>query len=219
MSPSATFVKKGSVGWSAFYTSDKTARTIGIIGRISGHHYLYFGTNYGLSSRTNLWLYHGRVLGRYEDEHLQMSGLIIKQQLTKDLAMGILNQWGNQRGEGVFLAMKLPLIASKGSECEGDGDEQSPRLNLHMGITWSRWRSEWEGEEWTPYIGLTYHPKARFSVIAEIQERKRDFFKPSWVIAIHYQLSRQWGFSVGLNQSGLSDRPYPFLGLSIGDIR
>ncbi len=187
----------------------------------AGHHYFYFGTSYGLSSRTGFWVYHSRVLGRYEDEHLQMSGLLLKHQVAKNLATGILAQWGNQRGEGIFVAARLPLIETK-TELKGENENEHGEmqrlsvLDLHAGIMWTKWRGEWEGEEWFPYIGLSWQPRKGWLVTAEIRERQKDFLKPSWMIAIHRQLNREWQLVVGLSQSGLSDRPYPFFGLGVG---
>lgn len=184
---------------------------------IAGHHYLYFGASYSLSPKTNLWLYHSRVLGRFEDEHLQMSGVLLKQKVAENLAVGILLQWGNQRGEEIFAAAKLPLVTAKRNEHEEEGEEKwSPTLDLHIGIMWARWRGEWEGEEWLPYFGLVWSPTRNWTVTAEIRERQKNFLKPAWMLAIHRQINRQWQLILGVTQSGLSDRPYPFVGLGIG---
>jgi len=180
----------------------------------AGHHYLYLGSSYSLSSRLNLWVYHSRVLGRYEDEHLQMSGLLIKFKAAKNLAVGGLLQWGNERGGEIFVAAKLPLLASK--EGEHEEEKWSPTLDLHIGAMWAKWRGEWEGEEWLPYIGFVWQPARGWTVTAEIKERQKGFLKPAWLFSVHRQLNRQWQLVLGMSQSGLSDRPYPFIGVGTG---
>jgi hypothetical protein len=89
LNPTAIFVGEKGMGVGAFYYMDKTARAPQ---GIAGHHYLFLITTYGLSPKTDILVYHSRVLGRYEDEHLQMSGLILKQRFSKNLALGILGQ-------------------------------------------------------------------------------------------------------------------------------
>ncbi|MEZ8220937.1 hypothetical protein GG496_001107 [Candidatus Fervidibacteria bacterium JGI MDM2 JNZ-1-D12] len=215
LSPTATFAGKGEWGFGAFYMLDKTARAPQ---GVAGHHYLYFGSSYSLSHQTNLWVYHNRVLGRYEDEHLQMSGFLLKQKVTKNLAVGILAQWGNQSGEEIFAAARLPIIKAKESKNENEHEETrwSATLDLHVGVMWARWRGEWEGEEWVPYTGLTWQPAKGWVVTVEIRERQKDFLKPSWMVSIQRQLNRQWQLIIGLSQSGLSDKPHPFIGLGLG---
>lgn len=215
LNPTATFAGKGEGGFGAFYMFDKTRRAPQ---GIAGHHYLYLGTSYAFSPKTNLWVYHSRVLGRYEDEHLQMSGLMLKQEVIENLAIGILAQWGNQRGEEIFAVARLPILKVRNNKGESEPNKSrwSATLDLHFGLMWARWRGEWEGEEWLPYIGLTWQPSEGWLLTAEIRERQKNFLKPAWMIAVHHQVSRQWQLIVGVTQSGLSDRPYPFFGLGLG---
>jgi len=213
LNPSATFAEKGTRGIGAVYSLDKTARDPH---ETEGHHYLYLGSSYGLSSRTNFWLYHSRVLGRYEDEHLQFSGVQIKQRVTRHVAVGALVQWGNQQGEQLFAAVRFPLYRARHNGSEEEHERARAALDFHLGILWARWRGEWEGEEWVPYAGLTWQPTGRWLFVTEIRERQRNFLKPSWLIAVQYQLHRQWQLVLGWYQSGLSDRPYLMLGIGAG---
>jgi hypothetical protein len=218
LNPTATFVGEKGMGVGAFYLMDKTARAPQ---GIAGHHYLFLNATYGLSPKTDILVFHSRVLGRYEDEHLQMSGLILKQRLSKNLALGIEGQWGNQRGIQVFGALRMPLQKERetehGEEAErGEEHERASPLNLHLGVFWARWRGEWEGEEFVPYGGLSWQPTKGWLVTAELRARQKSFLKQSWMIAVHRQLNRNWQLTLGLVQSGLSDRPYISLGLGTG---
>ncbi len=204
LNPTATFVGKGTRGVATFYLRDKTAQApVGT----SGHHYFYTGISYGLSPRTDVFLYHSRVLGRFEDEHLQMSGVQIKQRLSRTAAVGIFLQQGNQRGESVFFALRFPLASQRGA-----GEERRDILHLHAGILFSRWRGEWRGEDWTPYLGLSWQLSEKWLLTAEIREHPKSFLKPPWMVAVHRSVGQLW-LVVGWHQSGLSDRPYPFIGI------
>ncbi len=178
----------------------------------AGHHYLFTGANYGISARTDAWFYHSRVLGRYEDEHLQMSGLLLKYRISPRFAIGGLIQRGNQRGEEVFAAMRIPL----GSDRDEEEGKRRSRLDLHLGAMWAQWRGEWEGTEWSPYVGLSWQPANDWLLTAEIRERQKDFLKPAWMIAVHRTFGNRWQLTIGFHQSGLSDRPYLFIGLGSG---
>ena len=212
LNPTATFVGEKGIGVGAFYLMDKTDRAPQ---GIAGHHYLFLNATYGLSPNTDVLVYHSRVLGRYEDEHLQMSGLMIKQRLSKNLALGILGQWGNQRGVQVFGAIRIPLQKEREAE-NGEERERVSSLNLHLGVFWARWRGEWEGDEIVPYGGLSWQPNKGWLVTAELRAKQKGFLKQSWMVAVHRQLNRSWQLTLGLVQSGLSDRPYLSIGLGTG---
>lgn len=213
LSPTATFVGKKGSGFGAFYISDKTARAPQ---GTAGHHYLFLNTTYGLSENADLVLYHSRVLGRYEDEHLQMSGLLLKYRLSPNLASGVLMQLGNQRGVQGFMAVRLTLgSASKSKEGNPERERESA-LTLHLGVSWAHWKGEWEGEEIVPYIGVSWQITNGWLITAELVERQKNFLKPSWMVAVHRKLSGQWQLTTGFVQSGLSDRPYFSVGLGTG---
>jgi len=202
------------VGFGAFYLRDKTAKAPQ---GIAGHHYIFVNATYGLTPRTDLLVYHSRVLGRYEDEHLQMSGVLFKQRLSGNLAAGVLTQWGNQRGVQGFVAVRIPLRGDEGghTEEEENGGKQSA-LNLHLGFFWAKWKGEWEGEEFVPYAGLSWQPADGWLVTAELRARQKNFLKQAWMFAVHRQLSQRWLLTFGIAQSGLSDRPYISIGLGTG---
>ncbi len=166
--------------------------------------------------RTDLLVYHSRVLGRYEDEHLQMSGVLFKQRLSGNLAAGVLTQWGNQRGVQGFVAVRIPLRGDEGGHTEEENGGKQSALNLHLGFFWAKWKGEWEGEEFVPYAGLSWQPADGWLVTAELRARQKNFLKQAWMFAVHRQLSQRWLLTFGIAQSGLSDRPYISIGLGTG---
>ncbi|MCS7224527.1 MAG: hypothetical protein NZ959_08230 [Armatimonadetes bacterium] len=206
LNPTASFVGEGGSGVSTFFSLDRTRQAPQ---GLAGHHYFGFALSHGVRDGTDLWFYHTRVLGRYEDEHLQMTGFMVKQKIGPKSAGGILLQIGSQRGYGLFLGRRFPLLG-------GNGEKSSDRLQLHLGLMWANWKGEWSGEEWVPYAGISHEIDRRLRLTIEIRERQKDFLKPTWLLAAHYQLNARWLLVTGLHQSGLSDRAYPFLAIGSG---
>lgn len=147
-----------------------------------------------------------------------MTGLLVKQRVGSQMAVVFLIQAGNQKGLELGAAVRLPL--KKGAKMqpanEQEATDRADRLDLHIGWIWARWRGEWVGEERFPYAGVTWQMKNGWRTTAEIADRKKQFLKPSWMIAVHPPIGRDWQVVVGLHQSGLSDRPYPFIGAGVG---
>lgn len=219
MHPTADFVPAKGFGFGALYLSDKTTKAP-IPGGLSGHRYYSLSANYGLSSGTNLFVYHNRVVGRYHDEHLQMTGLILKQRLTSNLAIGLIAQVGNQDGKGAYIAFRLPLIKrGEGKQEDENGDKRKQTkmtLNLHFGLLWTNWRGEWTGKELVPYGGVSWSLGDGWLVTAEVEKRRENFFEAAWAISVQRRIGRDGQVIVGVNQSGISDRAHIFLGFGVG---
>ena len=214
MHPTANLIPTKAFGFGALYLSDKTTKAP-IPGGLSGHRYYSFGVNYGLSSGMNLFIYHNRVIGRYHDEHIQMTGLILKQRVSGNLALGLILHSGNQDGRGAFVVFRLPLIERRESKQEHEKRTQTP-LNLHLGLMWTDWRGEWTGKELVPYGGISWSFGNSWMLTAEIEKRRENFFEPAWAISVQRRIGKGGQIIVGVNQSGISDRPHIFLGFGTG---